>query len=201
MKEMTNLAQTMMTDEEKAEIEREMKSASGNGTPQPASIPAEHDAKQPEVAPQAEVVDGIRVAPISSDANVAEPSVASPSSNSLSAPGPSSHASPSTPTSPSPGTESPTSDDKDHAHKRDKKRPKITPEQRKKLEEMEKARREAMEKRVEMLTAKLLERIRPLVEANKPGDPSDPETQTFISKMEREAEDLKLESFGVEVSL
>ena len=64
---------------------------------------------------------------------------------------------------------------------------------------MEKARREAMEKRVAMLTTKLLERIRPFVEAKDPGNENDPETKAFYAKMEKEADDLKLESFGVEV--
>ena len=80
-----------------------------------------------------------------------------------------------------------------------KKRARMTPEQRKKLEELEKERRKAMEERVATLTTKLAERLRPYVEAQRPGDKSDPETLAFETKMRREAEDLKLESFGVEV--
>jgi X-domain of DnaJ-containing len=77
----------------------------------------------------------------------------------------------------------------------------MTPEQRKKLEELEKERRKAMEERIAMLTIKLAERLRPYVEAQRPGEKDDPETLAFEAKMRREAEDLKLESFGVEVCI
>jgi len=50
-----------------------------------------------------------------------------------------------------------------------------------------------------MLTTKMMERVRPFVEAKHPGDKDDPETMAFETRMKREAEDLKLESFGVEL--
>lgn len=56
-----------------------------------------------------------------------------------------------------------------------------------------------MEARIETLTKKLVDRIRPFVDAHKPGDPNDPETIAFEKRMKLEADDLKLESFGVEV--
>ena len=56
-----------------------------------------------------------------------------------------------------------------------------------------------MEARVKTLTNKLIERIRPFVDAEHPGDPNDPETIAFQKKIQLEADDLKLESFGVEV--
>ena len=56
-----------------------------------------------------------------------------------------------------------------------------------------------MEERVATLTAKMIERLRPFVEAKDPGGKDDQETKAFEQKMMREAEDLKLESFGVEV--
>ena len=56
-----------------------------------------------------------------------------------------------------------------------------------------------MEERVKKLTEKLIERIRPFVDAEKPGDPNDAETIAFQKKIQLEAEDLKFESFGVEV--
>jgi hypothetical protein len=37
------------------------------------------------------------------------------------------------------------------------------------------------------------------VEATKPGHPDDEETKVFEARMQKEAEDMKLESFGVEV--
>jgi len=58
-----------------------------------------------------------------------------------------------------------------------------------------------MEARVAMLSAKMIERLRPFVEAKHPGEKDDPETAAYEEKMKREAEDLKLESFGVEVGL
>ncbi|PWN35095.1 DnaJ-domain-containing protein [Meira miltonrushii] len=78
-------------------------------------------------------------------------------------------------------------------------KPKLTPEQRQKLEALEKEKREAEEKRIIDLTQKLKDRIRPFVEARNPGDKDDSETQIWSKKMHHEAEDLKLESFGIEL--
>ena|ERR1700733_12192220 len=50
-----------------------------------------------------------------------------------------------------------------------------------------------------MLSAKLKERIEPLVRAKDPGAENDPETIAFRNKMHKEADDLKIESFGVEI--
>lgn len=55
--------------------------------------------------------------------------------------------------------------------------------------------------RIKTLTEKLKERIRPYVTAKKPNDKEDPEVKAWLAKIKTEAEDLKLESFGVEVSL
>jgi len=52
---------------------------------------------------------------------------------------------------------------------------------------------------VDMLSKKLIDRIRPFVDAKHPGDASDPETLAFTEKIKQEADDLKLESFGIEV--
>ncbi|QRV74203.1 X-domain of DnaJ-containing [Ceratobasidium sp. AG-Ba] len=76
---------------------------------------------------------------------------------------------------------------------------KLSPEQRKKLEELDAQRRKVMEERIKTLTEKLKERIRPFVTAKKPGDKEDPEVNAWLAKIKREAEDLKLESFGVEL--
>ncbi|WFD20324.1 hypothetical protein MCAP1_002568 [Malassezia caprae] len=76
---------------------------------------------------------------------------------------------------------------------------KITPEQREKLEEFEKEKAEKERKRVADLTEKLKDRIRPFVDARNPGAADDAETQVFMKRMREEAEDLKLESFGVEL--
>jgi hypothetical protein len=50
------------------------------------------------------------------------------------------------------------------------------------------------------LQDKLIQRIRPFVDAKNPGDQHDQETKVFEGRIRTEAEDLKLESFGVEVS-
>lgn len=50
-----------------------------------------------------------------------------------------------------------------------------------------------------MLTEKMLDRLRPFVEGKNPGGKDDPETAAFEQRMKREADDLKLESFGVEL--
>jgi hypothetical protein len=60
-------------------------------------------------------------------------------------------------------------------------------------------RRRAMKERIQILTSKLIERLRPYVEAKDPGNPRDPETVAWMQKISKEAEDLKLESFGVEL--
>lgn len=101
----------------------------------------------------------------------------------------------SSPTPSNGGKSSPSKDGKE----KDKKRNRLTPEQRKKLQEIEDERRRSMEERVKMLTGKLTERLRPFVDAKAPGDRNDPETKAFEAKIRNEADDLKIESFGVEV--
>lgn len=53
--------------------------------------------------------------------------------------------------------------------------------------------------RIEDLEKKLVQRIRPFVDAKNPGELNDPETKAFEARIRTEAEDLKLESFGIEV--
>lgn len=60
--------------------------------------------------------------------------------------------------------------------------------------------REILIRRVKDLQDKLIQRIRPFVDAKNPGDQHDQETKVFEGRIRTEAEDLKLESFGVEVS-
>ncbi|KAF9508854.1 hypothetical protein BS47DRAFT_1373603 [Hydnum rufescens UP504] len=88
---------------------------------------------------------------------------------------------------------------KSEARPKSKGRPKMTPEQKAKLEKLEEERRKAMELRITTLTQKLKERIQPYVNAKDPGGKSDEETIAFEAKMRKEAEELKWESFGVEV--
>ncbi|KAH7927320.1 DnaJ-domain-containing protein [Leucogyrophana mollusca] len=171
MKEMTSVATTVMTDEERAEMEKE------------GFIPPSSDPPTQSVTPEGE----------KSPAKEADLSAPQPSPSTLSPADRTSllaSPSPSTASTPKPGSSPPPSS---------RKRNKLTPEQKKKLHEIEEERHKAMEERVKTLTAKLVDRLRPFVEAKHPGDSGDPETQAFEAKIRREADDLKLESFGVEL--
>jgi hypothetical protein len=198
MKEMTTVATTMMSEEEKAELEKEMNGGvSPSGAPVTPPVAAGTTAEQPSIViPEA----GSATAPAAptgaapttattTDSAAAQPGALTPS------PGPSPAPSPANggiaaPTSPSPS---------DKGKKRAQAPGKPTPEQRKKLQALEDERRKTMEDRVARLTAKLIDRLRPFVDAAKPGDKDDTETQAFEARMKREADDLKLESFGVEL--
>lgn len=178
MKEMTSVATTMMTDEEKAELEREMNG--GTSTPSPSAV---NDAASPTAGP--------------SEATTTPPPSQPPSAESSSANGTAVTPSP----LPSPGEAQ--GDDKHLSARlaKDKKdkRSKLTSEQKQKLQDLEVERRKNMEERIETLSKKLIDRLRPFVEAKNPGAHDDPETKAFEERMKREADDLKLESFGVEV--
>lgn len=155
MKEMTSVAQTVMTDEERAELE-----------------------KEGIVPPQAT---------LSHEPHVPAPGPSTPS--------PSDNASKRQSVF---GSPTPSNGGKESKEK-DKKRNKLTPEQKKKLQDLDDERKRSMDERVKTLTAKLIERLRPFVDAKAPGDKEDAETKAFESRMKLEADDLKLESFGVEV--
>lgn len=165
MKDMTSAATTMMTDEEKAELE---KSLNPNREDAPKNIT--------EQATPAEK------APTTGDA---APSSAAPSSPSSKPPSVSGSTAAATAAAAA-------------AEEREKERIRQK-EARDKLREQDKERRKAMEERVAQLTTKMIERLRPFVEAKHPGAKDDPETQAFEKRMFLEAEDLKLESFGVEL--
>ncbi|KAI0046983.1 DnaJ-domain-containing protein [Auriscalpium vulgare] len=179
MKEMTSMATTMMTEEEKAELEKEMNGGvtppsvatppvAADGTPQPALTP---ESTQPTHVP------GTAHSP---------PPVHPQSQTSLTA-------------SPS-GEEPPkASTSQSAAHDARKRRAKLTPEQRAALEAHDRERKAAMQARVKLLTEKLIDRLRPFIEAKNPGAKDDPETVAWEGRMKREADDLKLESFGVEL--
>lgn len=78
--------------------------------------------------------------------------------------------------------------------------PRMTPEQRQKMELYEMKRQEEKRERLRVLISKLRDRIRPFVDASKPGEADDPETQRYITKIREQAHDLAMESFGVELS-
>jgi X-domain of DnaJ-containing len=188
MKDMTSVANTVMTDEEKAEVEAAV--ANHTSPSASASVSASTSADHSHPNGPAHVAAGGTTAAAGAGAGAGgQPScsLTHRPSSSEDAAGPSS--APSTPASP-------------HAQAtatHPKKRSKLTPEQREKLAAHERERKRALEVRVRMLTEKLVDRLRPFVEAKNPGGPGDPETAAWEARMRREADDLKLESFGVEL--
>ena len=185
----------MMTAEEKEELEREINKQTPTVTPagEHPSTPAVTADANPTPRASTDGTAQARAAPESGPAlepNSA-PTTPAPASRPVSTAFPTSAEGPTPPQSgvspPKPATEG------------RKGKSKLTPEQRQKIGEITAERDEAMIKRVSELTDKLKERLRPFVEAHEPGGKGDPETQAFEAKMKREAEDLKLESFGVEV--
>ncbi|EIW58542.1 DnaJ-domain-containing protein [Trametes versicolor FP-101664 SS1] len=209
MKEMTSVATTMMTEEEKTEMEREMNGGVSPASPAGAPVSPSPLSPQPEAAASSTTP---APAPQSSTSLVATP-VRSPSPARAASPAPATPATatpatetPLTAAARSPASSSSTNLKDKELHKAEKereaqgkKRAKISPEQRKKLQELEEERRKNMEERIETLAKKLVDRLRPFVEAKHPGHKDDAETLAFEERMRREADDLKLESFGVEL--
>ena len=185
MKDMTSIATTMMTEEEKAEIEKEMNAGIPNADV--TSITAEETKPAPTASGSTE--------PLSNGETVAS-KAAGPSAS----PSPSNDAKTNAipPPSATASTTIKTAAEKERERQEQARR---KAEQREKLKEHEVARRKAQEERITTLTEKMIERLRPFVEAKNPGAEGDTETTTFTEKMKREVEDLKLESFGIEVCI
>jgi len=183
MKDMTSVATTMMTEEEKAEIEKQMNS--NNASPSSPAVDS-----NPTAMPTRPTAP-----PAASTSSVPAPDGAVPAP--VAVPTSASHTSHVVPHESSPSSVTSASLADKEAEKKEAARRKA--EQREKLREHDKARRKAMEARVAMLTKKMIERIRPFVEAKDPGGKDDLESNAFTERMKREVEDLKLESFGVEV--
>lgn len=203
MKEMTSVASAMMTEEEKEELERELNKQT------PTVTPAGETPSTPPDATTSSSTSTTPHEPTDGPAHVTPAPESAPESG----PAPNPNGAPTTPTqasrplssalTTSPGegptpSQSGTSTPKPTTEGR-KGKSKLTPEQKQKIDEIAAERDEAMIKRVAELTDKLKERLRPFVEAHEPGGKNDPETQAFEARMKREADDLKLESFGVEV--
>jgi hypothetical protein len=182
MKEMTSVASTMMSEEEKAEVEKEMNIRNGSPSASAAAAPSVSGGPPHTPSPKT---------PPPAQQPATPPRPGAPHTEGKSHSGTSVITSPTTP-----GQNTPPEGSK--ISPKDRKR-KLTPEQRAKLQEIEKERRKAMEERVSMLSTKLSERLRPYVEAAQPGAKDDPETLAFEAKIRKEADDLKLESFGVEL--
>ena len=151
MKEMTNVASTMMTDEEKVDMERQFAGQDTQPTVTPRPSTPEPKAEPATTGPTS-VASAVPAgaAPTTAEEQPEDPPVGT-QSTSLSVPNAS---------SPTPSASS-KEKDKDPKDLKERKRPKLTPEQKKKLEALEKERREAMEKRVKDLHRKLVERYNP----------------------------------------
>lgn len=178
MKDMTSVATTMMTEEEKADLEKQLNAETS--TPLSPSISAPHavangpsrpTSRYGGAHPTPETTHGSSSSPEHVNTNLSTPPQGS-------------------------GTMSPTPS---ATERKERKKKQLNAEQKEKLRLQEIERRKKMEERIKTLTAKLIERLRPFVEAKNPGDKDDSETLAFQEKMKREAEDLKLESFGVEL--
>jgi hypothetical protein len=201
MKDMTSVASTMMTDEEKAEIEKQLNGDASNPSTPSVAATATNGEVPASKAAEAATTSRPQTPPTTSAAT--RPSAPAPATPTRSD-APHQHSSlvphgdaPAKSVSPSPSTDK--EKEKERQREAARKRNKISQEQKEKLREQERERRKVMEARVAMLTTKMIERLRPFVEAKNPGGKDDPETAAFETKMKREADDLKLESFGVEV--
>ncbi|KAJ4469582.1 X-domain of DnaJ-containing-domain-containing protein [Lentinula aciculospora] len=188
MKDMTEAASTMMTDEEKAEIEKQLNPDKPSTPPvtgeQPSAIHPDDSNTSSAVNPSSDAA--------SSSSPPSHPEATmQPSGTSLVVHGEHSD-------SPSPSPSHSVSEKEKLEKEREAAR-KRKAEQKEKLREQEKERRKVMEARLTMLIAKMIDRLRPFVDAKHPGDKDDPETLAFEVRMQREVEDLKLESFGVEL--
>lgn len=82
-----------------------------------------------------------------------------------------------------------------HKKDKDKKKAGLTKEQREKLAEYERERARVRQERVEMLAKKLLDRISVWTETDKGADV----TRAFQEKIRLEVENLKMESFGLDI--
>lgn len=76
---------------------------------------------------------------------------------------------------------------------------KLTPEQRKQMDALADERRQNEIERIHQLTEKLRERLRPFVQSASPGDANDVECQRWQKRMQEEIDDLKGQSFGIEL--
>lgn len=200
MKDMTSAATSMMTEEEKAEVEKQMNA--GNPNLAAAGLVSSTEAK---TTPAVDSTTHETATGPSSEAEKRPAAIQGTDAPSAAPNGSEAkeHTSASHPVAPAPAPPTSTSTsaaktatEKEHERQEAARR---KAEQREKLREQEKARRKVMEERVAMLTQKMKERLRPFVEAKNPGVEGDPESIAFSEKMKREVEDLKLESFGVEV--
>jgi hypothetical protein len=207
MKDMTKMAQTMAEDGEEGADNTKAKPADAvNSSADPTAV---HSVPTDGAAPQATTTAAAPTA-AAPTADAAEPAaVSTPEpptglssalvTPSATTPAASTSVSPvGTPGgSPPPGGARP--DAKAEARRRAAEARAKAAATRAKEAEQDAERRAAMETRVVKLTQLLIDRLRPFVDAAAPGSAGDAETEAWAGRMRREADDLKLESFGVEL--
>ncbi|TXT04842.1 hypothetical protein VHUM_03925 [Vanrija humicola] len=195
VKDFTSTMDVVMTPEERAEMEAakaEAAGAAGTSNPVPAA-PTGIDSKEGvEAKLAAEAKAAAEAAPVNRASTSADgpPGYDSPASGG------------STPAEAGSSSDlaGKKEDKKGEDKKEDKKgKAKLTAEQKAKLDALEEEKDKERKARIEELSKKLIARIRPFVDAKNPGDINDPETKAFEARIRTEAEDLKLESFGVEL--
>lgn len=199
VKDFADSMDVMMTEEEKEEMKGEAADlaqaegaagASGEATTEPLKT---ETAKEGAVPTPAATASATSAAEADHNGHMTVHSGQSPSASGTSTPAASASKTAATTTSPSANAAAKT------AEKDSKGKNKLTPEQKAKLAALDEEKEKAREARVEQLTKNLIIRIRPFVEAKHPGDAHDAETIAFEKRTRLEAEDLKLESFGVEL--
>lgn len=194
VKDFADSMDVMMTEEEKEEMKGDAAATESGSSGEAAKEPlATETAKESSVPtpPSAATAAAAGRSSVETDHNghMTVHTGQSPSASGTSTP--SATTSKTTATT-SPGTAAKTEKDSKHKNK-------MTPEQKAKLAALDEEKEKAREARVEQLTKNLIIRIRPFVDAKHPGDANDPETVAFEKRTRFEAEDLKLESFGVEL--
>ncbi|ORX36585.1 X-domain of DnaJ-containing-domain-containing protein [Kockovaella imperatae] len=200
VKDFTSTMDVVMTPEERAEMEAAKNAETENIQHETSGADSETTTATAAASTTAGTVPGASMtaatAEKSSEAPLSGTAPAQTEQSGSSLAHHSSFSSSNTPTPSASSTElgkaSPGPKDKKGKHK-------LSPEQKAQLDALEKKRDAEKSARIEVLKEKLIQRIRPFVEARNPGDINDPETKAFEARIKTEAEDLKLESFGIEL--
>lgn len=194
VKDFTSTMDVVMTPEERAEMEAAKEGGATEGENVAETTAATSAEPSTTTTPAAAAATTDDATPVPS-ATVEESNTSLAHHSSFSKP-----ASSSASTGPTASTSSDTLSKNSANGAKDKKgKTKLTPEQKAKLEAIEKKQEDERKARIQALQDKLVQRIRPFVDAKHPGDDKDPETKAFKARIRTEAEDLKLESFGVEM--
>lgn len=203
MKDLTTTMDITMTAEEEEEMAAAVAAAEADG-----EFPGTEDAKKESIktaAPGDKPAAAPPTAKVDDDVPVAKPAAPSVSAtipSPASSPAPSGSSTPrkhGIPLRPAlmdrPSDDLATGEGDSSVHKKDKKKAGLSKEQREKLAEYEKERARVRQERVDALSKKLLDRISVWSETDKGADV----TKAFQEKIRLEVENLKMESFGIDI--